>query len=269
MIEISFQLNSQQTELLEVRAKRELYRLCPETKLHSLIGSAICESELVSIIKKYGLSDVCDFSGLHISVSKRLTDCVVTALYLYPKLRSRICFIGSKRGYDNALKKLIAYEPQFLKALGVQYVLSETAAKQIGQAAGKVLDEAREKGEQNTIAQAISVCGILDGIILDDTDFGKKDIRQIKIELERSVLAAHSPKGCASIESVINHEIGHLLDYLCGVYGDEQLRSEYNSMSAETVKKELSDYATSSINEYIAEGFKRSNGHNKLNIELK
>lgn len=49
--------------------------------------------------------------------------------------------------------------------------------------------------------------------------------------------------------------MGHLLDYLCGVYEDEQLRSEYNSMSAETVKKELSDYATSSINEYIAEGY--------------
>ncbi|MGN1061440.1 MAG: hypothetical protein ACI4QN_06885 [Candidatus Coproplasma sp.] len=255
MIGISFKLNGQQAELLDVRAKRELYKLCPESKLHSLISSAICESELTSIIKKYGIGDVCDFSGLHISVSKHLTDCIVTALYMYPKLRSRICFIGSKKGYEYALEKFIAYDDTFIKSLGVQYILSQASAKQIGQGVSKIINETSGRNGGNMLAQAINVGCVLDGIVLDDKDFEKNDIRQIKIELERSVLASHSPKDCASVKSVIFHEIGHLLDYLCRIAEDVQLCSLYNSMSVETIRTQLSYYATTSIHEFIAEGF--------------
>lgn len=256
MIEFSFELGAQQSELLNVRLKRKFYKLCQEAKLHSLINSAICESELAAIIKKYGLSDVCDFSGLHISVAKRLTDCVVTALYMYPKLRSRICFIGSKKGYMNALSKLSAYDGEFIKSLGVQYVLSEASAAKIGQVVADLLNDDKDEWDgQNTLAHAMYVCGVLDGIILDDKDFGKNDILQIKLKLKMDALVSHSPKDCASIESVIYHEIGHLLDYLCDVSKDKRLSCEYSSISKLEIKKSLSEYAAISIEEYIAEGF--------------
>ena len=255
MFNISFELNDKQSELLDVRLERSLYKLCSEEKLHSLIGSAICESELSAIIKKYGLSDVCDFSGLHISVAKCLVDCVVTMLYRYPKLRSRLCFIGSKKGYVNTVSKLIDGESALLKSLGLQYILSKDTAKQIGQAIVGMFDESTETAEHNTLAQAVSLMGILDGILLDESDFGQRDIRQIKMLLECSVLASHSPKGCASVESVIYHELGHLLDFLCGGSEDERLRSEYYSTPREIIANNLSDYAATSIEEYVAEGF--------------
>lgn len=255
MIEISFALNRQQSELLNIRTKRQLYRLCSEEKLHSLIKSAVHESELVAIIKKYGLSDVCDFTGLHISVAKKLTDCIVTVLYRYPRLRSRVCFIGSYKGYEKAIKRLVAADGEFLKMLGVQHILTSANARQFGEAVNALLGEIQELDGENILAQAISFCGIFDAIIIDERDFGARDIRQIKIELESSVLASHFPKGCASIESVIYHEIGHLLDFLCNASSDSRLRSEYDGLSRDSIVNNLSYYASTSVAEFIAEGF--------------
>lgn len=255
MIEVSYKLDKQQKELLDIREKRQMYMLCSESKLHSMIGASICESELISLTKKYGICDVCDFSGLHISVSKRLLDRVVEVMYRYPRLRSRICFLGSRKGYLDLVDKLISADDAEIKSLGIQYIFSKENTRQIGQAIKELFDSQILKSDEVLLAQTILTGGAVDGIMIDDRVFGARDIRQAKIDLEKSVLVSHSPNGCDSIDGPIYHEIGHTLDFLCAVANDEQLLAEYNSLSALDIQNNLSGYATSSIREFIAEGF--------------
>lgn len=255
MLNLSVKFNDQQLELLDIRKSRQLYKLCSELKLHSLIGATTCESELVSIVKKYGISDMCDFTGLHISVSQKLTDCIVTVLYKYPRLRSRICFIGSRKGCLDSMSKLISADDGVIRSFGIQHILTGENARQIGQAITEMLSESDDSYEANVLAQAITTCGLIDGIMVDERDFGTKNIWKKQIELQASVFMKHSPKGCASVDSIIYHEIGHLLDFLCDVSEDDQLLAEYNGLSKSEIKSKLSGYAATSIAEFIADGF--------------
>lgn len=232
-----------------------MYKLCSESKLHSMIGASICESELISLTKKYGICDVCDFSGLHISVSKRLLDRVVEVMYKYPRLRSRICFLGSRKGYLDLVDKLISDPDAEVKSLGIQYIFSKENTCQIAQTMKEFLESRILKSNETVLAETVWTGGVIDGIMIDDRVFGAKDIRQAKIDLEKSVLVSHFPNGCDSIDGPIYHEIGHTLDFLCDVANDEQLLAEYNSLSASDIQNNLSGYATISIREFIAEGF--------------
>ncbi len=254
MIELRFTVNKQQEQLLNVRTKRTLYKLCSEAALQSRIASAICESELYEVIKKYDLCDVYDFSGLHISVAKMLVKCVITVIYRYPRLRSRMNFIGSVKGYKALLDKLAENDSATIKTLGMQYIANRESITAISKATKALLNKTTNQ-DGNTLAQAISVMGILDGILLDEEDFSNREFRQIKISLEHAVAIRQSPQGCASVEAVIYHEIGHLLDYLCGVSEKSDVLSDFNSQSKEELTNALSSYAATSVQEFVAEGF--------------
>lgn len=257
MKELRFTINNKQEQLLNVRAKRTLYKLCSEAALQSRVAAAICESELREIIKKYDLCDVCDFTGLHISVAKVLVKCVVAVTYKYPRLRSRMNFIGSRKGYMSLLDKLAGGDAETIKSLGMQYIADRGSINAVSNAAKELLCKS-STNQGNTLAQAIWVMGILDGIIIDEEDFNNKEFRQIKIALERAVEMKQSPQGCASVEAVIYHETGHLLDFLCSVSKKAEVVSDFNSRSEEELKDELSLYAATSVCEYVAEGFAES-----------
>lgn len=254
MIEIKYTLQEQQAELLKVRTNRKMYKLCPESLLLARVSSAVCESELYDIVKKYNLCDVCDFEGLHISVAKIMVKCVVSVLYKYPRIRGTVNFIGSRKGYMSLLDRLADYDFSTVKDLGVQYIADSNLLCILSNSLKELFSDFSNKNV-NALAQAISAMGIADGILLDDEDFSSKEIRQIKIELERAVATKQFPQGCASVESVIYHEMGHLLDYLCGISKDEEVLSEFNNHTRDELINMLSEYAATSVREFVAEGF--------------
>lgn len=254
MIEVHYTVTEKQERMLCERARRTMFKRCSESILQSRVASAVCESELREWIKKYDLCDVCDFSGLHISVAKMLVKCVITVMYKYPRLRGRMNFIGSRKGYMELLDKLSENDSETVRVLGIQYIMDTDSVKSIGNSGKQLLNETfGSRG--NTLAEAISFFGIIDGILIDEADFNSKEIRNIKIELERAMLTRHFPKGCASVESVIYHEIGHIMDYLCRIRNRRDVISEFNAFTKEELTNNLSSYATVSVAEYIAEGF--------------
>lgn len=254
MIEIRYEITEKQEQMLHDRCRRVLFMRCSEAALQSRIASAICESELHEIIKKYDLCDICDFSGLHISVAKMLVKCVITVLYKYPRLRGGMNFIGSRRGYFTLLDAVIKSDAKAVKELGMQYIMNAESMQSVGLASKELLERS-SSSEGNTLAQAVAIMGILDGIMIDEEDFNSKEFRKIKIELERAVATKQSPQGCASVEAVIYHEIGHLLDFLCHVNERQEVIAEFNSYTEEQLTDKLSSYAATSVQEYIAEGF--------------
>lgn len=255
MIHIKFCINETQRELLGIRKDRRFVMRCEEGQLHELVENAFSEDQLLAIVKKYGLCDVCNFSGLNMSVSRIAVNCVISALYKYPRLRGAMCYVGSKKGYLSMLKKFSEHDEDTLKLLGVQYICDGSTARSLGQAVTELISEPDEDPQENVLAHAISGMGLLDGILLDENDFGTEKFLQIKRSLKQNVRSGYSPKGCGSVASVIFHEIGHLLDYLCKVSKDEEFAGQYEGKSEYEIGKSLSKYAATSVKEYVAEGF--------------
>lgn len=208
-------------------------------------------------IRKYDLCDLYDFSGLHISVAKMLVKCVIKVSYRYPRLRSRMNFIGSRKGFLSLLERLADCDISTVKRLGIQYIADDDLIRGLSETSKKLI-EMSSSGDGNVLAQAITVMGILDGIILDEQDFGSRELHQARVELENAVATGQSPQGCASVEAVVYHEIGHLLDYLCDISENDEVLAEFSSCSADEITEALSYYASTSIQEYLAEGFAES-----------
>lgn len=255
MISIGFNLDDMQSELLCVRKNRRFVMRCTEERAHELVENAYSADQLTKFVHKYGLCDVCNFTGLDMSASRVIVNCVITVMYKYPCLRGSMCYIGSKKGYIVLLKNFSAYDEYTLKSLGVQHICDSNTAKSVGEAMISMLSEADKDSEANVLAQAISGVGLLDGILLDENDFSTSRFLQIKKNLRQSVKSKFSPEGCDSVTSVIYHELGHMLDYLCNVSADKEVFEQYEKSSKHDIGKALSTYAASSIQEYIAEGF--------------
>ena len=65
---------------------------------------------------------------------------------------------------------------------------------------------------------------------------------------------------CDTIRYVLDHEIGHQLDYMLGISEQTNIQKLFNSMDKNTITNELSEYAWNNTNEkvyaeFIAEGW--------------
>ena len=225
-----------------------------EERLHELAENAWSEDSLAQLVRKYGLCDVCDFSGLNISAARVLVNCAIAALYRYPLLRSRFCYLGSQKGYVALVKKLTQCDAETMKALGLQHICGAELARSFGQGLLEFMAEP-SRGTGNVLAQAVLAGGFLDGVLLDERDFSTERFREIKESLEESVRIGHFAKDCASVSAVIFHEIGHLLDSLCGVSEGAAVQEAFREGRERKIAKELSAYAATSPAEYVAEGF--------------
>lgn len=252
---IQFHLDPVQQELLDVRGQRRFVMRCSEERLHEQAEEAYSLGEMRALVKKYGLCDMCDFSGLNVSAAKILINCAVTALYRYPCLRGKMCYLGSRGGYVRMLRRLSEHDADTLRALGVQHICDDALARSLGQTVGELVAEREEGDGSNILAEAISCMGLVDGILLDEADFSTQRFLQVKEELASSVRAKHSPIGCASVSAVIYHEIGHLLDYLCGTSKDPAFAVRFEEMGKNRITMALSRYASTSAAEFVAEGF--------------
>ncbi len=255
MVVLELSLGEQEEELLELRQKRKFLLRCEESRLHSLVDEAFNESALKALARKYNLCDVCDFSGLNISAARVLINCIISVLYRFPYLRSKTCFLGSKRAYLSLLHAIAAGDEEALRSLGVQHICNRETAGSVGKGTLRMLENMRESEGANTLAVAVYACGIADGIVVDEADFSTERFLAVRQELAENERIGHSPKKCDTVSSVIYHEIGHLLDYLCDVNEYPALSARYRATDRRTIERELSAYAATSPGEYIAEGF--------------
>ena len=254
MKQMGFEIGALQNELWQVRKQRRFVMRSSEERLHELAENAWSEDSLAQLVRKYGLCDVCDFSGLNISAARVLVNCAIAALYRYPLLRSRFCYLGSQKGYVALVKKLTQCDAETMKALGLQHICGAELARSFGQGLLEFMAEP-SRGTGNVLAQAVLAGGFLDGVLLDERDFSTERFREIKESLEESVRIGHFAKDCASVSAVIFHEIGHLLDSLCGVSEGAAVQEAFREGRERKIAKELSAYAATSPAEYVAEGF--------------
>ena len=83
-----------------------------------------------------------------------------------------------------------------------------------------------------------------------------KNASQVDADMQYQVEVGFHPEGCGSLKATIDHECGHqIADYL-GLAENPEMVSFYRECAQKgEIGKGLSRYATTNINEFIAEGW--------------
>lgn len=256
MVPLKIQLELLDPQKLAQRKSRAYIKRCSEDALINEVRNIQDVTKIEQVAIKYDLCDHCDFRGLNSETAFLLIKCVVNVMYKFPKLRSRVCFLGSKAGYINSLQELCKLNKGMINKFQINGICTESSIIHLASQGLNCLDsvEYNDK-ESNILAQAMNMVGLLDSIILDESDFsGFRYVRlcsRLKIHEARGCV----PKNCGSPEYVIYHEIGHMLDYVYMINDSKTFLKYYSGLSNEQISSKVSTYATTSSREFIAECF--------------
>lgn len=251
---VELNLTEKQIALLDLRFTRSFYIRCKKEKILQEIDDASTCSQLETIASKYYLCDCCDLSDINLYGAKRVLRAVTETLYRYPKLRSKLCFVGTHDALGGRLKKLTEGDLEVLNDFNLQYICTEENAKKLGALIGKMLS-ALIQIHKDYVATALSAFGLFDAVLLDKNDYnGYAYIRFVSL-LRQDEAAGYHPEGCYAPESIVYHEMAHLLDGMCDLANRSEFEQYYKGLTQNEIKRGLSEYALNSPAEFIAEAF--------------
>ena len=251
---VTLNLTKQQMSLIEARFKRNFYIKCKEEALIYYINNANTTEELEAVAKKYDLSDCCDFSDINIFGIKRMLKVVAKCLYRYPKIRSNFCFLGTHDGYKKKIDRLLSGDVSALREFRLEYICDADIAVKLGGMVDGIITPLIGNDDAY-IATTVHAFGLFDSILFDKNDYDGFKYLQLIRGLREDEKSGFHPKGCSTPESVVYHEIGHMLDGKCNLSDSLEFTSFYSRMTPDMVEREVSGYATTSPKELIAESF--------------
>lgn len=247
-------LTSRQKQLIDARFSRQFYKRCKEERVLSLIDHATNYQALEEIAVKYDFADVCDFSDLNHCAIKATLKAIVKILYRYPKLRSQFGFLGSCRSYKRAFARLANGDRTILKDFSLEYIFDEVTAPKVGKFMYEIACAIQPR-KSEVLALAVRAYGVFNAVLLDEEDYEGYRYISLLSEIRRSSINGFHPEACTGPESIIYHEAGHMLDYLCGVSTADDFSYYFGCFSKQDIGYALSEYATKSPAEMVAEGF--------------
>ena len=152
------------------------------------------------------------------------------------------------------MKRMTRGDVDILRDFALQYICEETVARNLGALMQNLIND--QIGHADSyIALAVHAFGMFDAVLFDENDYEGYSYIALVSSLRRSAAMGFHPQGCNTPESVVYHELGHLIDYLCGISEKNVLRDYVNRLSEYEVRTQLSEYATTSSMELIAEAF--------------
>ena len=255
MIQRQIALTSQQYDNYRRRSTRVFSPIRPQATLLAEINAAKTPVQVASIVLNNRLCDDCDFADFDLSFTRSLATALVSVSYHFPKIRAKLGYVGSKKGFLSALQKFAVADRSVIRRYELTNVCSDRDIAAIAADGIIMIDKThygRTGGKGNILAEAFSLHNMIEALMLDEEDFGGSGYKKTCRDL---AFGHDHPKGCEDPVSVVYHELGHLLDYLCGINGDPSFRGYYEGFSKDRIKRELSDYAATNAYEFFAEAF--------------
>lgn len=221
--------------------------------LNNMASHASNTSDLAKLCQRMYIADCICLEGLDLTLAREALNAVCQVLMKYPALRREMHYFGTLAGFRKHKDRLFAF---------LYPDADEKARTDMKSLTDQTANETTSVFKNGGLALAY-FSGVSDyrfcGIILDEEDF---DEQKILRDLEYSESCGFSPRGCKSVKSVVDHELGHLLDYWVGISASDEFLSFSRALNPFEVSTSLSKYSVMGGRiapaEVIAEGFSES-----------
>ncbi len=259
---MTLDLDSRKLSFLNLRSRRSFCITCGQDKILSEIENADSYVQLEAVAKKYYICDACRFADVNLDGVKTILRAVVGTLYKYPRLRSRLCFIGTFHGLQELLERLMRDgDTEVLKAFDLRFICSKQDAVKLGTMISHILakeidhmTKEEEDGDATLLATAYSIF-VFYFLLFDRNDYCGKAYGEFLLNIAQNEACGYHPKGCNTADSVVYHELGHFLSNLCRLEEDSEFKGFYSGLTTKQIEQGLSRYATTSPSEFLAEAF--------------
>ena len=218
-------------------------------RLVKKINSAMTIKELELICRHLNLADEVCLEKVDLWLAQNAMTSVFTGLKKYSMLRSKINYFGTLNGLIKNRDKL------FLKLYGISFLIIDSLRKETD----RLTSDCNKIFNSDGIALAFLMSAgkyQFGGIIINEKSLNQQSILA---DLEYGENIGHSPKGCKTIKSIIDHEMGHLLDFDMQISNSSEYIRFIQNYNIKTIEKNLSSYCVSNgvINhkEVIAEAY--------------
>jgi len=203
----------------------------------------------VSDAQKYGMdnnfADIVDFGKLDNDIANLMNQEIAFHLSRYPELRNNLSFYGSGQARNRVLWQR-TYDDYIKRGYG------DSIARDF--ADGK---KSKSRMKSGVYAEASPPTRLDSGIAINEK-WGSNPTKMDN-QLKRDADTNFHPEGTDSIKAVIDHELGHILDYTLKISSDEAIVKMFNdflSLGSTRASNELSRYAyRKGIQEFIAESW--------------
>ena len=161
--QVLLDLTQQQVRMLNSRFSRTYLKRCRAERIYDAIDNAANCVQLEEIARTYSLCDACDFTNINLYGLKRVLKVVVDVLYRYPKLRSKICYLGSPKGYTAAMQRMAHGDVNILRDFALQYICEENVARDLGALMRNLIGT--WFSSDTYIAMAVHAFGMFDAVL--------------------------------------------------------------------------------------------------------
>ncbi len=247
---LEFELTAVQSKSLSYRRDRQFFIRCSEGTLLRKIDGAVTTAELEEIAKFYQFCDRIDLSPFQAYQARKIMRILTMILYRFPKLAGRLNYVGSYESYGALLGAMSRGDGDCVRALGLQHILSKENAQAVGKFG---VELCRELRDETSLAAFVFMGDLCNGLLFDSADYKDYAYLDTIAVMRRNEQNGFHPKGCNTFESVVYHEIGHLLDSVCGFSRSEEGSAFLARYSQTEVIEGLSRYAATSPQEMVAE----------------
>lgn len=193
------------------------------------------------IKNEYGIPFV-SFEGLNIDVIHELVLALDKIFLKFPALQKAICEISNLEQLNAHVNLLMNYKLNYNKLKWNDYVEADEEEMLI-----------YSQG-YNFFTRKIEYIAVGYG-----GKISNKSLKTINKRLKKQAEKMYHPKHCRSIEFMLYHEIGHILEQILNLAQDRYLRyliaSKTEGFSKMYVVGQISQYALESIEELIADAF--------------
>lgn len=194
-------------------------------------------------------ADAADFGKLAPDIINDIGVSLSYHLTRFPELRKKVGFMGSMQTQNGLIyeRMLNHYRSEALRLYPDRDpdALAKRWAKK-PKANGRAWAHAMDSSDHRFYSG-------LHGVAFNEKFGSKRGLPDMLQGLKHSVDSEFHPVGTDAVRSIMDHELGHTLDYLLGVKDIPELRELWRQWAGDKLK--LSAYARENIREFIAEAW--------------
>lgn len=203
-----------------------------------------------------------DYTGIDVRCANEWNRGLTDMKSKYPEAMEQIKFVGSMQKRNELLEAELKNYAKNNKLTKYVTDIINDAISDLKIKNNRTAESLQRKGLTNNeeLDGVINIINKYAGISLNSNYYNDYD--KIIADRKQQVESGWKPIGCDTMKSVFDHEFGHQIDKLLGISKSKDVK-EYFENNKASISKNLSEYATVKVEEFIVEAWSEYNNNPK------